>query len=175
MRGWIIATVLACVIGCASAEEKCEEAQDAARASWGAYAAELDETLKTAKTEATKLALRMRDDVEPRMGKRAEAAADARHDRSTAEWHRAYDAHIKAVCTTDADCKQLKMDQRTNTMRVEETKVLVAKTVKVTTLIGSNIDRACDVGKAIEEFERDSIREARELTIAARDTCADVD
>ncbi|MDD9934986.1 MAG: hypothetical protein OXT09_15350 [Myxococcales bacterium] len=119
-------------LGCQSAEERCKEAVEPARAAWGEYR----QALQAVKDEAAgsgKKASGELEAVEKALDAKAKARADALNRPGDSAWYRTYHAARQSLCSDDATCAGLKGKVRQAEATVEEMDGRIARVEAVLT------------------------------------------
>jgi len=168
----LLTLLLVCATGCASDEEKCQEAKQAAADGWEQYASTVRADGAKAKQTVASTTERMRDVVEPRLSEQAKVAASERHDKTTGAWHRAYSAHFHAACGGDGECTRLRMERReAETLLADVDRILERVTEATKALAGSVEDARRATGAVEDDFDRPSVKSARETAKLAHEAC----
>lgn len=170
----MLAAMLA-ICACESAIKKCAKANDAAASAWAAYVGELESVRDRAVSVQGASHKRLIDEVDKRLAPQAQQAADARYDRSSEAWLRAYRSGFDGLCTKDAECAGLKQKQAEASAVIEDfNERLPLATAAATAAHGP----AAAARKASEAVllhpEYPQVKAAQELSLDAYDHCKDL-
>lgn len=150
--------------GCTSDEEKCAEAQAAAEIHWKAYVDVLsaEEAEATAHVQAYTSAIT--GEVGFRLKQAAKAEANRLHDKTSSAWHRAYDARLKAACSQDSECSELRLAERAATHAIEQLKEPLATAQEALARVHGTAEQARAGARQVPE---DDFRPAHNRAVEA--------
>ena len=166
---------MALLLGCASAEEKCEAARGAALAEWNGYVQALEQERATAVAERKNARLQLTDDVDKRLMPLAQQRADARYPRSSEAWLRANKSAYHDLCTADEVCRTQKERelQAGDTLRDLDERLVLARAAR--DAARGDVDGASRASAAaILHPEYPQLKQAQARVAELRERCAGI-
>ena len=98
---------LALLAACESADEKCARARDEAQATWTSYVVSLESAMEDAR-DTQRTGKEQMSAHEQRLSEPVKRDADARYERASGAWMRAFESGMHKACSADPDCDELK-------------------------------------------------------------------
>jgi len=171
----LILVVTLALWACESAQKKCAKANDSAAGAWAAYVGQLESVRDRAVAVQSASHKRLIDQVDKRLEPQAQTAADARYDRSSEAWLRAYRSSFDALCTKDAECADLKQKQAEAIAVMEDFNERLPLAIAAAKAAHGPPDEAKRTSEAvILHPEYPQVKAAQQLSLDAYERCKDL-
>ncbi len=166
--------VLAC-LGCESAQHKCDTARAAAEKAWTGYVQALEHAHAAALAAQSAAQAKLSSEVEHRLAPAAQKLADARYDRSSGAWLRAYQSAYHEACERDAECAALNQKNAEAKATIEDLsdRLVLARAARDAATGDSQAARTA-AAAVIVHPEYPQLKQAQQLESAAYERCHDL-
>jgi hypothetical protein len=173
---WLAFYVVLGCAACTSDEERCRQANADATQAWQAHANAMQSGIDDARATQSEAQTKLTREVEPRLSDNAAKAANARYERSTDSWMRAYKAEQASACERDAQCKELRRQNHDAVERVKDLSPKLAAVKGVLAALGGDAEKTKTLADAITPESGNTLLTAAKTAGAlAYETCKDVE
>jgi hypothetical protein len=163
------------LLGCKSAQEKCDEALAAAETGWQGYVGALERALAQAKAMESDSQAKLVGDVSKRLSPLAQARATERYDPGSAAWLRAQESTWNELCTADSECASLKERSAEAKVAQRDLSERLLPARAALDAVRGPIDAAQRASEAaIVHVEYPQLKAAQALTTEAVERCRDL-
>jgi hypothetical protein len=161
------------LVACESAEERCARGRTEARGAWERYIAALESARTEAEQTHDRAQTRIHGEIQRRLSPAAQAEADARYDRHTDAWTRAFESNLKKACDQEPECSRLQEESIAARTLLRDFADRVPAAREALEAVDGPMGIAEHRGKAVPPHpDYPQLAAAREATARARGLCA---